>query len=64
MHELNQHKIAALLPQRRAQSNKGSYGSVAAAAGSLCLPGGCGAFVWRVRCAPGPGWCPLPAWSR
>ena len=31
MHELNQHKIAALLPQRRAQSNKGSYGSVAAA---------------------------------
>ena len=33
MHELNQHKIAALLPQRRAQSNKGSYGSVAAAAG-------------------------------
>ena len=26
MHELNQHKIAALLPQRRAQSNKGSYG--------------------------------------
>ena len=28
MHELNQHKIAALLPQRRAQSNKGSYGSV------------------------------------
>ena len=39
MHELNQHKIAALLPQRRAQSNKGSYGSVAAAAGSLAYRG-------------------------
>ena len=31
--------IAALLPQRRAQSNKGSYGSVAAAAGSLAYRG-------------------------
>ncbi len=39
MHELNQHKIAALLPQRRAQSNKGNYGSVAAAAGSLAYRG-------------------------
>ena len=39
MHELNQHKIAALLPQRRVQSNKGSYGSVAAAAGSLAYRG-------------------------
>ena len=39
MHELNQHKIAALLPQRSAQSNKGSYGSVAAAAGSLAYRG-------------------------
>ena len=39
MHELNQHKICALLPQRRAQSNKGSYGSVAAAAGSLAYRG-------------------------
>lgn len=39
MHDLNQHKIAALLPQRRAQSNKGSYGSVAAAAGSLAYRG-------------------------
>lgn len=39
MHELNQHKIAALLPQRRAQSNKGSYGSVVAAAGSLAYWG-------------------------
>lgn len=63
MHELNQHKIAALLPQRRAQSNKGSYGSVAAAAGSLAYRG-LPPFVWRVRCAPGPGWCTLPAWSR
>ena len=41
MHELNQHKIAALLPQRRAQSNKGNYGSVAAAAGSLAYRGAC-----------------------
>lgn len=63
MHELNQHKIAALLPQRRVQSNKGSYGSVAAAAAAL-LTGGLPPFVWRVRCAPGPGWCTLPAWSR
>ena len=39
MHELNQHKIAALLPPRRAQSNKGSYGSVAAVAGSLAYRG-------------------------
>ena len=39
MHELNQHKIAALLPQRSAQSNKGSYGSVAAAAGNLAYRG-------------------------
>ena len=31
--------IAALLPQRSAQSNKGSYGSVAAAAGSLAYRG-------------------------
>ena len=47
MHDLNQHKIAALLPQRAA-----------------LLTGGLPPFVWRVRCAPGPGWCTLPAWSR
>lgn len=63
MHDLNQHKIAALLPQRRAQSNKGSYGSWLPQRAAL-LTGGLPPFVWRVRCAPGPGWCTLPAWSR
>ena len=40
MHELNKQEIAALLPPRRVQSNKGSYGSVAAAAGAVVAQGG------------------------
>ena len=63
MHELNQHKIAALLPQRRAQSNKGNYGSVAAAAGSLAT-GGCRPLCGGCAAHRGRAGVPLPAWSR
>ena len=37
--EITQELVKQLLPERRADSNKGSYGSVLAAAGSMAYRG-------------------------
>ena len=59
--EITRELVQSWLPRRQADSNKGSYGSVLAAAGSLCLPRRsgpvCRGRIARRRGAGVPGQC-------
>ena len=60
--EITRELVRRLLPGRMAESNKGSYGSVLAAAGSMAYRGAA-ALCTEALCAAGPGWCIWPASS-